>query len=69
MFMSDAINALKGFPFEQFFCLLMFGIVVWVLAVLNKTLHQLERTIYGQAYTIAKALERIDKCQDSGKVS
>lgn len=67
--MSDIVNALKGFPFEQFFCLLLFGIVIWILRVLNTTLIKLERTIFAHTFVIDKAMEKLDKCHHSGKPS
>jgi len=67
--MSDVINSLKGFPFEQFFCLLMFGLVLWILRVLNTTLIKLEKTLFQHTFVMDKALEVLKKCQDSGKQS
>lgn len=66
--LSDAINALKGFPFEQFFCLLMFMVVVLMITVLNKTLRKLEKAIFGQTFVLNKALEALDQCRKNGKV-
>ena len=67
--MSELLTVLKGFPFEQFFCLLMFGLVIWILKVLNTTLLKLEKTLFQHTFVMDKALETLRKCQDSGKQS
>jgi len=57
--MSDIINSLKGFPFDQLYCLLLTSIVIWVLAILNKTLIRLERTISNHTFIISQISETL----------
>jgi hypothetical protein len=57
--MSDIINSLKGFPFDQLYCLLLASIVIWVLAILNKTLIRLERTISNHTFIISQISETL----------
>jgi hypothetical protein len=57
--MSDIINSLKGFPFDQLYCLLLTSIVIWVLAILNKTLTRLERTISNHTFIISQISETL----------
>jgi hypothetical protein len=57
--MSDILNSLKGFPFDQLYCLLLTSIVIWVLAILNKTLIRLERTISNHTFIISQISETL----------
>ena len=57
--MSDILNSLKGFPFDQLYCLLLASIVIWVLAILNKTLIRLERTISNHTFIISQISETL----------